>query len=248
MNEYEIEIKGGDTGEPINLAKRLAIIKKIIKREATVLDCGCGAGEYIPGLLEVSKHIYGIEYNQGKVDKFKAAHPGLNNVVQGDIENMPYESNKFDFVILNEVLEHIPNDRRGLEEIRRVLKSGGKVIIFSPNRLYPFETHGVHWKNSGKSLTHAFPFIPYIPLALGQTIFIYWARNYFPTELRSLLRETGYTVQKHFYITQTFEGIGKSTMLKPIRKYLRAMMNIIEMVPVARIPFSVSQVVIGCKR
>lgn len=247
MKGYEIGIKGGDTGEPINLAKRLNIIKKMVGRDATILDCGCGAGEYIPGLLEVSKHVFGIEYNQNKVNKFKTSHPELNNVIQGDIESMPYESDKFDFVILNEVLEHVPNDRRGLEEIRRVLKPGGKLIIFSPNRLYPFETHGVHWKNSGKPLTHAFPFIPYIPMALGQTIFTYWARNYFPLELRILLRETGYSVQKHFYITQTFEGIGKSTFLKPIRKYLRVILGIVELVPFVRIPLSVSQVVVSRK-
>jgi SAM-dependent methyltransferase len=48
----------------------------------------------------------------------------------------------FDVIVLHEVIEHVANDRTTIEEAVRCLRPGGVVVIFAPNRLYPFETHG----------------------------------------------------------------------------------------------------------
>lgn len=246
--DYKVNIGGGDTAEPLNVAKRLAIIRKVGLINKTILDCGCGKGDYIPFLLtEGGKEVYGIEYNHEKVNAYNIRFAGANNVIQGNIENMPYADQMFDLILLNEVLEHVPDHNKGLEEIYRILKPGGKLVLFSPNRIYPFETHGVFLKGTSRLVSKAFPFMPYIPLFIGNIIFDYRARNYFPYELRKLLKEHNFGVEKHTFITQTFEGIGGLEFLKSFRSILRGMLNLIEKIPFVRIPFSASQVIIGMK-
>ena len=69
-------------------------------------------------------------------------------LVQGDLERTPFASACFDLVLLNEVLEHVPDDAAALREAFRLLRPGGALIVFAPNRLFPFETHGVHTRGS----------------------------------------------------------------------------------------------------
>jgi ubiquinone/menaquinone biosynthesis C-methylase UbiE len=244
--EYQISVGGGDTGQPINLAKRLAIIKEIGLDNKTILDCGCGAGEYVRELMkEKNVNVWGIEFSTEKVNLYKSQFPSLSNVFQGDIENMPFESENFDLVILNEVLEHIPSQVAGLREIYRVLKPFGKLIVFSPNRLYPFETHGILSKKSDNIISKSVPFIPYLPIRLGAKLFRYRARNYFPMELRRILKKQNFRIERHFYITQTFEGIGGGIGAPaPMKNFLRNVFSILEKIPVLRAPFSVSQVLV----
>lgn len=244
--EYKISVGGGDTGQPINLAKRLSIINEVGLDDKTILDCGCGAGEYVQELMkQKNAKVWGIEFSEEKVNQYKSQYPSMSNVLQGDIENMPFESESFDLVILNEVLEHVPNQIEGLREIYRVLKRNGKLIVFSPNRLYPFETHGVLSKKSDNIISKSIPFIPYIPIRLGSKLFRYRARNYFPIELRRILKDQGFRINRHFYITQTFEGIGGGIGgPASMKKLLRNIFSIIEKIPVLRTPFSVSQVLI----
>jgi ubiquinone/menaquinone biosynthesis C-methylase UbiE len=243
---YYIKIGGGDTGEPINLSKRLAIIKRLGLDNKNILDCGCGAGEYVQELMKQKNlRVWGIEFNAEKVNQYKNQYPSLTNVIQGDIENMPFEDQSFDVIILNEVLEHIPNQMEGLREIYRVLKPLGKLIVFSPNRLYPFETHGVLSKKSDNIISKSIPFIPYIPIRLGAKLFRYRARNYFPIELRRILKRQNFRIKRHFYITQTFEGIGGGFGAPaPMKIFLRNIFSIIEKIPVLRTPFSASQVLV----
>jgi SAM-dependent methyltransferase len=61
-------------------------------------------------------------------------------------EELPFPEDTFDLVLSHEVLEHVDDDVACLREIVRCLKPGGRLILFCPNRWYPFETHGIYWK------------------------------------------------------------------------------------------------------
>ncbi|NJM24610.1 MAG: methyltransferase domain-containing protein [Bacteroidia bacterium] len=52
--------------------------------------------------------------------------------VKMDIHHMPFEDNRFDFLLCNHVLEHVDDDRKALSEIKRVLKPGGNAILLVP--------------------------------------------------------------------------------------------------------------------
>lgn len=249
MGYRDIKIDGSDTGKKLNLNRRLRLIGKYIDlRDKAILDCGCGAGEYVIALFKHSSDVRGLEYNEDKVKKFKSKKLRPESVSVGNIEHMDFRDSRFDFVLLNEVLEHVPNETRALKEIFRVLKKGGFLALFSPNRLYPFETHRVRLQNSGKFLPHYVPFIPYLPLRLGYKIFDYPARNYLPGELRKMVTEIGFTVVDHTFIWQTFENI--SGVMPPVYEFicplLRRISFALEKVPLIK-KLGVSQVIMAQK-
>src|SRR5690606_26208157 len=76
-------------------------------------------------------------------------------------EAIPYPDNRFDTILSHEVLEHVDDDRAAVREMVRVLRPGGRIIIFAPNRWYPFETHGHYWR--GKYHFGNTPLINYLP-------------------------------------------------------------------------------------
>ncbi|HZW78341.1 MAG TPA: methyltransferase domain-containing protein [Flavobacteriaceae bacterium] len=66
--------------------------------------------------------------------------------VKADICNLPFSDNEFDLIICNHVLEHIPDDTKAMQEIYRVLKSGGTAILQVPyekNRKTTFEDNSI---------------------------------------------------------------------------------------------------------
>ena len=85
--------------------------------------------------------------------------------VTGDIvaaaERVPYPASRFDTILSHEVLEHVSDDRAAVQEMVRVLKPGGHIVIFAPNRGYPFETHGHYWR--GQYHFGNTPLINYLP-------------------------------------------------------------------------------------
>jgi len=213
-----------------------------------VIDCGCGNGEYVLALRARGADVWGVEYSADKVAEFKRLNPDVDRVSVGDIERLDFGDGSFDVALLNEVREHVPHDRQGLKEIHRLLRSHGVLIVFSPNRLYPFEIHGVYLKGSTAIVPHYVPFVPYIPLALGSRVFQYRARNYWPGELRRRITESGFKIIHTDYLWQTFENLSGSQpgLIRTFRPLLRKASSFFEKVPVLR-SFGVSQVIFAEK-
>ncbi len=248
MSRLKITIAGGDTATPLNLSIRLNLIKQyIIPGVSKVLDGGCGEGEYVLALRrKYNVEAWGIDYLERKINSFKSKHPKLNWVSRGNLHDIGYDNSTFDVVILNEVLEHVPNEITVLEEIHRVLRPYGKILIFSPNRLFPFESHGVLMRNSGKKVPPYIPMIPYIPLFIGNKIFRYWARNYWPTELQRLIKKAGFDIIESTYLWQTFENISgtQPAFMRKSKFLLRKTARILERTPLLK-AFGVSQVIVA---
>jgi SAM-dependent methyltransferase len=242
---------GGDTATPLNLVKRLELIERhaspLAKRR--VLDCGCGGGEYVRALLARGADAFGVEFDEGKLAAETARDADLAaRLSLGDLEALPFPDRSFDLALLNEVLEHVPDDGAALAEVCRVLRPGGRLILLSPTRLYPFETHGVFRRGTGRRVPHTIPGIPWIPLALGTRLFDYWARNYWPWELRALVERAGLRVIATGGVWQTFENISghQPRWLAALRPLLRALCAVCERIPGLR-AFGVSQLIVAEK-
>jgi SAM-dependent methyltransferase len=134
-----------------------------------ILENGCGVGMYVEHLFPLGGKVIGLEY-----DFERAAEAGRNSpqIINAAGESLPLPSGTFDLVLSHEVIEHVQDDQTTIREMVRVLRSpdpasgrpGGRAIIFSPNRGYPFETHGIYWKGKyhfGNKL-----FVNYLPRTL----------------------------------------------------------------------------------
>jgi len=229
---------------PLNLAKRLALIRSVAGdlHGKRVLDCGCGAGDYVHAFstLQAAAAV-GVEYQAAKLWG-RERRESSAQLAAADVERLPFPDDSFQLAIANEMLEHVPDDASGLLEMRRVLEPGGLLVVFSPNRLYPFETHGVSLKRSGRKVPHYVPAIPYIPLRVGHLWLRYWARNYWPWELRRRIGEAGFAIEKRAFVWQTFENISghQPQWMTHVRGSLRRAANLMESTPGLRW-FGVSQ-------
>jgi SAM-dependent methyltransferase len=135
-----------------------------------------------------------------------------------------------------------------VQEVYRILKPGGRLFIFSPNRWFPFETHGVRIKSSNRRVPHWVPFIPYIPLRVGKLFFDYWARNYWHRELNAIVTSAGFSVVKKGFIWQTFENISgrRPRAVAAAEPLLRFISNTLEKTPLLK-QWGVSQALV-CRK
>ncbi len=122
------------------------------------LENGCGVGMYLAQLRARSRgRIVGLEYDFAWARQAATHGP----VVNAAGEALPFPAATFDFVLSHEVLEHVQDDRAAVREIVRVLKPHGRLVLFVPNRGYPFETHGIYWR--GRYRFGNIPLVNYLP-------------------------------------------------------------------------------------
>lgn len=139
--------------------RRLALIRRHVSLEgARILDVGCGLGLYVRRFRDFSDEVYGVDVDPERV---REASRSLPNIEEASAETLPYPEGFFDVVLSHEVLEHVPDDVAATREAHRVLTPGGHLVVFAPNRLYPFETHGMYWQ--GKYRFGNVPLVNYLP-------------------------------------------------------------------------------------
>lgn len=182
--------------------RRLALIRRYVSLEgARILDVGCGIGTYVRKLREFSEHAYGIDVDPARLRR--ATTGGLFVAVS---ERLPFADNAFDMVLLNEVIEHVRDDAETLSEACRVARSGGHVVVYAPNRLYPFETHGVYL---GKRYVFGnIPLVNYLPDALRRRLAPH-VRAYTSGGLRRLVNELPAEVVTHTQVYPGFDNIAE---------------------------------------
>lgn len=100
-----------------------------------ILDIGCGKGENCIELGRKNNHskIFGVDISKENIDEARRRNL-LSNVefLQGRGEKLSFNNNVFDEIYLLEVLEHVDNPKKTLQECSRVLKENGKLIITVP--------------------------------------------------------------------------------------------------------------------
>lgn len=101
------------------------------------LDIGCGTGwavEHVAELVDDQGLFYGVDLSPKMIEKAKSNFHGRANLffTQANVESIPLENEFFDIIICTNSFHHYPNPAKALDEIYRLLKSGGKVYILDP--------------------------------------------------------------------------------------------------------------------
>ena len=110
-----------------------------------ILVNGCGVGMYVRALQPYAEETYGIDIEPEHLTRAVVNAPGAS-LQLAMCEALPYADGMFDLILSHEVVEHVSDDRMTTAEMVRVLRAGGRAVIFAPNRWYPFETHGHYWR------------------------------------------------------------------------------------------------------
>ncbi len=140
--------------------RRLQMIARWAKLEnAAVLVDGCGVGTYSSQIRQ--RYTPFVEAFDIEAERVHEARSETPHALVAAAEELPYPSYTFDTLLSNEVLEHVRDDRAAVQEMVRVLKPGGRIVLFTPNRWYPFETHGHYWH--GQYHFGNTPLINYLP-------------------------------------------------------------------------------------
>lgn len=150
------------------------ICRGVNDRRPRILDVGCGTGA---NLLLLSNYgdAEGVDVSEDALSFCRER--GLEKVRLGAGEELPYEDGAFDLVTAFDVVEHMDDDLAGLKEMRRVLRPGGRVLLFVPTFMFL-------WGLQDEVSNHR--------------------RRYRLPELRRVLEQAGFEVERTTYANITF--------------------------------------------
>lgn len=182
--------------------RRLALVRQWARLDgAAILDAGCGVGMYTEQFRRYSPRVMGVEVDPAVAAQAAARLPGI---VLAPAEALPFADRSFGVVFSHEVIEHVTDDAAAAAEMVRVLAPGGRIVLFCPNRLYPFETHGHYWRcryHFGNT-----PLINWLPDPLRNRLAPH-VRAYTGTGLRDLFRDQPVQVVHHSVIYPGFDNV-----------------------------------------
>ncbi|HKU73281.1 MAG TPA: methyltransferase domain-containing protein [Pyrinomonadaceae bacterium] len=150
------------------------ICRQVTDRRPKILDVGCGTGA---NLLMLSKYgdAEGVDISEDALAFCRER--GLDKVRLGAGEKLPYEDGTFDLVTAFDVVEHMDDDLAGLREMRRVLRPGGRALLFVPTFMFL-------WGLQDDVSNHR--------------------RRYRLPELRRVLEQAGFEIERTSYANITF--------------------------------------------
>lgn len=164
MNEKNMD-KAALRGEPSYVwragqDRRMQMIETAAgeRLKGRVFENGCGLGAYLERFATRAQQAVGMDI---ELERTFETHERAEQVFCGAGEHLPFAQDSFDLILSNEVLEHVQDDQQAVREIVRTLRPGGRLVLFCPNRGYPFETHGIYWR--GKYHFGNIPLVNYLP-------------------------------------------------------------------------------------
>ena len=121
--------------DPINNLKQFSkykFVKKLLKNtKGKILVIGCGSKNDM-GIINKNCNGIGIDISKTAIERSKKMYPQFDYYVMNALD-LKFEDNSFDAIVCSEVIEHVEDEKKLLEEIKRVLKAEGTFVITTPN-------------------------------------------------------------------------------------------------------------------
>ncbi|MCX5716025.1 MAG: class I SAM-dependent methyltransferase [Candidatus Omnitrophica bacterium] len=104
------------------------------RRNAAILEVGCGEGANLFFLKDSFQKITGLDFSLEK-SKFAKENSGVTAIVQANALFLPFRADFFDIVFCRDILHHVNGKRKIISEMFRVCKNGGRIYIVEANGL-----------------------------------------------------------------------------------------------------------------
>jgi len=119
--------------QPPDFATRRRFLLAHVSAGERVLDVGCGEGSFAAALLAAGAEVLAVDVAEEPLRRARARHPGLElRLIDGEVR-WALEDASFDVVWAGEVIEHVADTAAWLSEARRVLRSGGQLLLSTPD-------------------------------------------------------------------------------------------------------------------
>ncbi|MBN3039149.1 MAG: class I SAM-dependent methyltransferase [Candidatus Omnitrophica bacterium] len=223
------EVKNIALGAPIEygyfgIQKRMEIIlRNTDLKNANLLDAGCGNGAQTLEYLKHVKKCTAVDIEGQRLEEFRGQVQarGIDNceIKQMDLTSLDLADEAFDVVTCIETLEHIAPQEKALDEMYRVLKKGGMLVLSVPNKWWFFETHGAKlpllpWNRV--------PFFSWLPKKVHDKYA--YARIYTKRMILGLVQNHGFKVYNSEYMMPPLDKI----RIDPLRDILRSLLALLE--------------------
>ena len=197
---------------------------KQITANHVILEIGCGEGGNLMPFVNLGCKVVGIDINNGQIQRaieFYKDHSFAANTqfISSDFYKITPESlPKFDFIIIRDVIEHIPNHDRFLIFLRQFLADNGQIFIAFPPWRMPF---GGHQQVCNSRLLSKLPYFHLLPKFLYKKIMNWYNENQglidelaelkntkMPIlKYKRLLKKAGYKIdrQTYYFINPNYE-------------------------------------------
>jgi SAM-dependent methyltransferase len=191
---------GRPTALPLNVSYRVSRVASLIS--GRWLDLGCADGGYTAELVrQGATEVIGVDAEPDRIARAAARGLPHTSFQVASSEDLPFPDGHFDGVFMNEVFEHVTDEKATLREVARVLAHDGTLVLISPNRWFPFEGHGM--RSLLLTTETPVPLLPWLPRSVASRWMI--ARNYWPGQLVRQVREAGLIVRRREFIWPVLE-------------------------------------------
>ncbi len=187
--------------------RRFAVKKAVIGPNSRILDLACGTGDVAIEIARQTRQnskILGVDFSKNMLDLAanKVRKRGLSRYIffqKGRAEELPFSDEVFDAVFIAFGIRNVPNIKKGISEIYRVLKEGGKIVIleFTPPKKSFFSF--LPWlyiryilPEIGRIFSGSKDSYKYLPRSISNF--------YRPEEVKSMLTGIGFKEVKYYYL------------------------------------------------
>ena len=122
------------------LEKRTGFLLAHVPPPRRVVDVGCGTGTLTAKLASLGYDVVGLDPSRGMLDVLRSRAPGIR-AVQGSATELPFDDEAFDLSLSVATMHHIADPqavRAGLMEMVRVVKPGGRILVWDHNPRNPY--------------------------------------------------------------------------------------------------------------
>jgi 2-polyprenyl-3-methyl-5-hydroxy-6-metoxy-1,4-benzoquinol methylase len=195
---YGDETKLGNFESNPRIKVMLKIVNCLELANKNILDIGCNDGTFLSLTKNRNNNFYGLDASDWAVSQSKKKGFDIRQFFFDDKTKLPFEEDFFDLIIAGEIIEHIYDTDFFLEEIRRVLKTNGKLLISTPNTA-----------SLGRRLLLLFGINPLIELSPDEPESVGHIRYFTFKTLRKLLRKHKFKIASSQSDCINFSNNGK---------------------------------------